>query len=235
MSKYVDLHVIPPPEDKQSCERMADLLGTAQFATIGLTISTGLLKERIKAMQRMFEDHGVSTALRVDFCPSSRTELLRLLRRFRNLFDVVAVKCLNQQIATVSCRDRRVDIVFFDVSNRNLRFSHSFARLLHGAIEFNLVSDLIGQGEGGGFSRVRRAIMVAKEHHVNVILSSGARKYDMIRSPFQMSALGTTLGLSKEESIRGVSSVPLSIVAGNREKRASDYVEEGVKIIVPSG
>ena len=235
MGKYLDLHVIPPPEDAQSCERMADLLSTAHYAMIGLTVATGLLNERIRSMRRIFEEHAVETVLRADFKPDSRTELLRLLRRFRNLYDIVAVRCQNQQVATVSCRDRRVDVVFFDVANRSLRFSHTFARLLRGAVEFNLVSDLLDPADGWVLSRTRKAMMVAREHHVNVVLSSGARNYAMVRSPFQISALATTLGLRQEESIRGVSSTPLSIVTENRKKHAPEYVEEGVKIVVPSG
>jgi RNase P/RNase MRP subunit p30 len=235
VSEYLDLHVIPRPEDSRSCERMADLLSTAHYATIGLTIATGLLNERVRSMRRIFEEHGVNTVLRADFKPDSRTELLRLLRRFRNLYDVVAVRCVNQQVATVSCRDRRVDIVFFDVANRNLSFSHTFARLLRGAVEFNLVSDLLDQTDWWAFSKVHKAILVAREHHVKIILSSGARNYEMVRSPFQVSALAMTLGLTQEESIRGVSSTPLSIVRENRMKRAPEYVEQGVKIIIPSG
>jgi RNase P/RNase MRP subunit p30 len=76
---------------------------------------------------------------------------------------------------------------------------------------------------------------IAREHRVKVVLSSGARSYEMIRSPLEISALATALGLTEEESIRGVSLAPLSIVADNRKKRAADYVEEGVKIVVPSG
>lgn len=234
MGKYLDLHVIPPPEDAQSWERMADLLSTADYETVGLTVTTGLLTDRVTSMRRIFEEHGVSTVLRVDFKPSSRMELLRLLRRFRNLYDVVAVRCLNQQVAIVSCRDRRVDVVFFDVTNRNLRFSHTFARLLRGAVEFNLVSDLWDQGNVWAFSRIRRAMTIAREHHANVVLSSGARNYEMVRSPLQMSALATTLGLPQEEAIRGVSSVPLAIITENRKKRSPEYVEEGVRIVVPS-
>jgi RNase P/RNase MRP subunit p30 len=216
---------------------MADLLSTSGYGTVGLTVSTGLLNERIRAVRRIFEEHGVSTVLRVDFKPSSRTELLRLLRRFRNMYDIVAVRSVNQQVATVSCRDRRVDIVFFDPANRNLRFGHTFARLLHGAVEFNVVSELTGQSQLDGivFSRLRKGIMVAREHHANIILSSGARDYAMIRSPLQISALGVTLGLSHEEAVRCVSSGPLSIVAENREKRAPEYVEEGVKVVARPG
>jgi RNase P/RNase MRP subunit p30 len=124
--------------------------------------------------------------------------------------------------------------VFFDIANRNLRFSHTFARLLRGAVEFNLVSDLTAQDDPWVFSRFRKAIMVAREHHVNVVLSSGARNYEMVRSPFQISALAMSLGLGHEESIKGVSSIPSAIVTQNRKKRSPQYVEEGVKIVVPS-
>jgi len=234
VGKYVDLHIIPPPEETRSCERMADLLSIVHYGTVGLTTPTGLRNERITSMRRIFEERGVSTVLRADFKPNSRTELLRLLRRFRNLYDIVAVQCMNQQVATVSCRDRRVDLVFFDPANRNLRFSHTFARLLRGSVEFNLVSDLTDQGNTWAFSKIRKAITVAAEHHVKVVLSSGARTHEMVRSPFQISSLATTLGLSQEDSIRGVSSAPLAIVTENRKKRSPEYVEEGVKILVRS-
>ena len=234
MGKYLDLHIHPPAEDRQSCQRMAELLSAVHYSTIGLTIPTGLMHDRVKPLQRVFEQYGVSTAPRADFSPTSRTELLRVLRKFRNLYDIVAVKCLNQRVATVACRDRRVDIVYFDVANNSLRFTHSFARLLRGAIEFNLISDIVERADSWTFSRIRKAMGIAREHRVEVVLSSGARSCEMIRSPSEISALATALGLTEEESIRGVSSAPSSIVAENRKKRAADYVEEGVKIVVPS-
>jgi RNase P/RNase MRP subunit p30 len=81
---------------------------------------------------------------------------------------------------------------------------------------------------------VRKAISVAQEHHINVVLSSGARSFEMIRSPSEISALATTLGMRHEDSIRGVSSLPSSIIAENLRKRAPEYVEEDVKIVLPS-
>jgi RNase P/RNase MRP subunit p30 len=57
----------------------------------------------------------------------------------------------------------------------------------------------------------------------------------MVRSPLEISALATVLGLKEEESIKGVSSLPSSIVVENRKKRSSEYIEEGVTIVVPRG
>ena len=234
MGTYVDLHVVPPSEDIHSCERIADLLATADFSTVGLTFPTGLLNERIRTIRQVFEERGLNTVMRVDLKPSSRTELLRLLRRFRNQYDIVAVTCLNQNAATVSCRDRRVDLVFLDAANRAFRFNHTLAHLLRGAVEFNIASDLVGQSDGAVLSRIRKAIMVAIEHSVKIVLSSGARSYEMVRTPFQMSAVGVALGLNQESSIRAVSYTPSVIVAENQRKRGPEYVEEGVRMIVPS-
>ena len=213
---------------------MALTLKTAGYSTIGLTIPTGLLPERVKSMRQTFEDHGVATALRIDLGPASRTELLRLLRRFRNAYDVVGVRCVNARVATVASRDRRVDVVFFDPVMQNVRFNHSLARLLHGAFEVNLIASLLTLTDIGILFRLRRAITVAQEHKVKVVLSSGARNAEMVRAPLQLGAIASTLGLSETASVAGVSSIPLSIIEENVKKRKPECVEEGVKIIVPS-
>ncbi len=161
-------------------------------------------------------------------------ELLRSLRRFRNGYDIVGVKCANPRVATVACRDRRVDVVFFDPFLRGVRFSHSLARLLHGALEINLIADILSSTDGGILSRMRKTIAVAHEHNVKVVLSSGARTAEMVRSPIQLSAIASTLGLGGAVSMGAVSIVPASIITENAEKRKPEYVEEGVRIVVSS-
>ncbi|MGA2627068.1 MAG: RNase P subunit p30 family protein [Candidatus Bathyarchaeia archaeon] len=226
--------MFPKVDDVNACTRMAQTLMIAGYSTVGLTIPTGLLPERVKSIRQTFQDQGIATALRIDLGSSSRTELLRSLRRFRNAYDVVGVKCVNARVATVASRDRRVDIVFFDPVMHNVRFTHSLARLLHGALEVNLMISLLALTDTGILFRLRRAIAVAQEHNVKVVLSSGARDAEMVRAPRQLSAIASTLGLSETASVAGVSSVPLFIITENVKKRKPEYVEEGVKIIVSS-
>jgi len=234
MARYVDLHVVPQVDNKESCGRLAELLTQVHYSSIGLTVPTGLLTDRVRSLQGIFEAHALETSLRIDLSPTSRDELLRALRRFRNQYDIVAVKCSSQRVSAVACRDRRVDIVFFNPANQSLRFTHTFARLLHGAIEFNLVSDLTEQPDMWPFLRIRKAMSIAQEHRVRVVLSSGARHHRMIRSPLQLMALASSLGLSREISTRGVTTEPSSILATNRAKRSPEFVEEGVKMIIPA-
>lgn len=213
---------------------MAQILRTAGYSAVGLTIPTGLLPERVNSIRQIFQDQGIDTALRIDLGSPSRTELLRSLRRFRNAYDVVAVKCANARVATIASRDRRVDVVFFDPLIRNVRFSHPLARLLHGALEINLIASILSSTDTGILSRLRKTIAVAQEHNVKVVLSSGARTAEMVRAPLQLSAIASTFGLGETASTAAVSLIPASVITENAEKRKPEYVEEGVRVIVSS-
>jgi RNase P/RNase MRP subunit p30 len=225
--------VIPRVEDESAWRRMAELIRIAGFSTVGLTIPTGLMRERVAAIKSAFEASKLETALRVDLTPSSRTELLRLLRRFRNSYDIVAVKCVNQRVATVACRDRRVDVITFDPSGRGGRFTHTLANLLSGALEVRLVSSLLKEIRSEVFAAIVKQCSIAREHRVKVVVSTGCTHADQVRSPLQLAALASVMGLSEAQSHAGVSSVPLSIIERNIAHRSPQYIENGVRVVLP--
>lgn len=220
-------------EDESSCEQMAERIRIAGYSAIGLTFPTGLMRDRIVLLKTVFEKAGLETALRIDLTASSRMDLLRLLRRFRNSYDIIAVKCANQRVATVACRDRRVDLIIFDPTSRSVRFSHPLANLLRGAIEFNLVSSLLKETRTEVFSGIMKQCAIAREHKVNVVLSSGCNNPDQVRSPLQIAALASAMGLSEAQSLAGVSATPLSIIKRNLAHRSPQFVEEGVRVVLP--
>ena len=212
---------------------MAELLHLAGYSAVALALPTGLLQDRVTALRRIFEEEGIQTALRVDLTGNSRAELLRLLRRFRALYDVVAVKCANQVVASVACRDRRVDLIYFDPANPKVKFGHQFASLLRGAVELNLISIFLAETRKEIFSRVAKEAAVAREHRNRIVLSSGCRSPATVRSPLQIAAIGTSIGLSKEQSSQGIGGIPLSIIQRNQERRSRLFVEEGVRLVAP--
>ena len=222
---------MPRVDDVKSSRRMAELLRLAGYSAVALSIPTGLMRDRVSEVRRLFENEGIQTILRVDLSVNSRADLLRLLRRFRSAYDIVAVKCMNQAVASVACRDRRVDVVFFDPRNFRVKFAHPLASLLSGALEFNLISTFLGETKSEIFSRIAKEAAIAREHRSRVVLSSGCISPAMVRSPLQISAIATAIGLSSEQSSRGVRETPLSIVMSNQERRSREYVEEGVKLV----
>jgi RNase P/RNase MRP subunit p30 len=231
VQQYADLHVVPHVDDIRSCQKVAKTLSLAGYSVTGLTLPTGLFRERAAELRKVFSDNDVETVLRVDLASKSREELLRSLRRFRNTCDIVAVKCLSTRVAHVACRDRRVDVVFFDLENASVGFSHALANLLRGAIEMNLVSAMFGDVKTGVYETITKALSIAGEHKVKVVLSSGADRPEMIRSPSQVVALASTLGLPQRAAYDAVSSTPISIVAENAKRRSAAYIEEGVRVV----
>lgn len=140
---------------------------------------------------------------------------------------------MNQGVASVACRDRRVDVVFFDPNQRNIRFSHAYANQLRGAVEFNLVSSLLGTPSSETFSKLAKEAAISRSHNTRVVLSSGSKSPETVRSPMQVAALGKAIGLSKDQSLRGVSENPESIVRRNLQRRSTTYIEEGVGLVAP--
>ena len=202
----------------------------AGYRSVALTIPTAILNEYSKTLTQCFVKVGLETVSRIDLTCSNRYELLKLLRRFRNQYDLVSVKCTNQNVAAIACRDRRVDIVFFDPNNRNMKFTHTLAKLLNGALELNL-SFLLNRESGDVLNKAMRHMAVAREHRVKVVLSSGCTSPKMVRSPMQIRAVGVTLGLSEAQSAEAISSVPSSIIESNLQRRSPLYIEEGVRLI----
>jgi RNase P/RNase MRP subunit p30 len=234
LTKFVDLHVIPKVDDLQSSKRMAESLRMAGYRSAAITIPTAILNEYSKAFAQCFAKAGLETASRIDLICSNRYELLKLLRRFRNQYDVVSVKCTNQNVAAIACRDRRVDIVFLDPNSRNMKFTHTLAKLLNGALELNL-SFLLNRESGDALNKAMRQMAVAREHRVKVVLSSGCTSPKMVRSPMQIRAVGVTLGLSEAQSAEAISSIPASIIESNLERRSTLYIEDGVRLVGRNG
>jgi len=221
-------------DDPQSSKKMAESLRMAGYRSVALTVPTAILNDHSKALAQCFAQVGLEPISRIDLTCSNRYELLKLLRRFRNQYDVVSVKCTNQNVAAIACRDRRVDIVFFDPNNRNMKFTHTLARLLNGALELNL-SFLLNRDSGDALNKAMRHMAVAREHRVKVVLSSGCTSPKMVRSPMQIKAVGVTLGLSEAQSAEAISSVPSSIIESNLERRSPLYIEEGVRLVGRNG
>jgi RNase P/RNase MRP subunit p30 len=148
---------------------------------------------------------------------------------------VLAVRCVSPAAALVACRDRRVDVVFFDTSRRNIRFNYTYADLLHGALEFNVASELLNASSSDIYMRLAKEAAIARKSNTKIVLSSGATKPELLRSPMQVSGLGGAIGLSKVQVLEGVAETPTSIVRRNMERRSSSYIEEGVRVITPRG
>lgn len=230
MVEFLDLHIIPKVDDESSCTRTAQLLALSGYDAVGLTVPTGLLRGRLEILRECFQDSGVEVFLRVDLTCSKREELLKLLRRFRPAFDIIGVKCTNHSLALVAARDRRVDLIFFDSAARNVWFDDSIANVSNATLELNL-SILFEMANHLILTKLMKDVRIARRHNLDMVLSSGATSPLLVRTPIQLAAIAEILGLSKQQAINGVSTIPSRLLKANVERRSRNYVEEGVKTV----
>ena len=229
LRNFVDLHVMPRPDDVQSYGKTAELLRMAGFKAVGLTVPTGLMSNQIHDIHQTFVEAGLEVFTRADLVCSQRRDLLKMLRHFRNRFDIISVRCSNHNVALVAARDRRVDLIFFDPAQRKVWFDHSTANVSHAALEFNM-SALYSRAYDS-FTKIMKDFRIAIQHNVRIVLSSGCWSPIMVRTPTQLSAVGIMLGLKRVQAHDGVSSIPWSLVTKNSERRSNRYLEDGVRLI----
>jgi len=230
MRKFADLHVKLPDVNDEVLKHVGQLakdMGTSLFGIVVPNID----ESQLKRIRNIFSDMGVDVASRIDLYPRSRDQLLKDLRQVRKRFEIVAVECRSPSVATVACRDRRVDIVSYPIKNR-MKFSRSLARLNRGSLEID-VTQLISTGNMSRhfvLSRLRNEVSTAKTNHVPIVLSSGADGPFMLRAPREIAAIGTLIGLEVVDALDSVSLIPLTIIEQNRAKLSPEYITVGVKL-----
>jgi len=78
---------------------------------------------------------------------------------------------------------------------------------------------------------LRREVIIAKEFHVPVVVSSGVGEAPLMRMPRDLASLAYLFALSETEALDAVSTNPNSIVLRNREKLTSKFVAPGITIL----
>jgi RNase P/RNase MRP subunit p30 len=229
MRSFADLHVIlpgPGPGLSKIAER-ASLLG---YGLIGLT-----LKDRPGdpgSLRRVFSDRGVDVAFRIDLSPRSRQELLSLLRRHRDGFEVVSVNCTSRGIWDVASRDKRVDLIFFGKGAIGPRIG--LPRGASAALEVNIRELIVpdgGRDRAYALGKVKRDLEVAFRNGMRVVASSGTDDPELMRAPREVASLLKWFGMEPGDALASVSETPISLVQSNRMKLRGEGVCDGLRIV----
>ena len=233
MRYFADLCLKPPLENREVQAKMAELAKQIGFSMIALAFQVGTSSEAISSTMSRYRDLGLDAVARLNITPRSRDELLRLLRKWRRKFEIIAVECVSPKSSLVAARDRRVDLLYFQPFESRLGFQRSIAKLCNAAFEIN-VSPLTRPRTSTKLAvlfKLSNEIAIAKDYGIPTVLSSGAENQFMLRSPKDLAALATMVGLDLDEALDAVSKNPISIVERNRSKLRPSHVAEGVKVM----
>lgn len=235
MRKYCDLHLRLEDLSEGNLIEAARLLNEFGFKVVGLTFPVDADAVKVKRAKEIFKGFNVDLAPRVDLRPKSREELLRLVRKLRRKFEVVGVECSSSQVAAVAARDRRVDIIYFPLTNLKVRFKHTIAHVSTSALEINLVELISLKPRSSIIERIANEASIARKNGIPIVISTGAAELLSIRAPREMAACGLLFNLKFSEALDSVSKIPVAIIERNRDKLSPSYVAEGIRVVKDAG
>ena len=233
MRVYIDLNVEMGLFLKNPVSKVAYEIRKSGFNGLALSASPGTDIKDLNSIKEKIRGYGLDVALRVNFEPRNRLELLKFLRKNRMRFEVIGVKPLTNELATLSARDRRVDLLYYDFNNWKITFRESTAHVCTSALEVP-IRPLIASSTQGSIhallTRLRKEVEVALEHDIPVVITSAARGLSEIRAARDMAAPARCLGLKERNSLDVVSKNPMEIISRNRLKLNRKYVMEGIQL-----
>ena len=163
------------------------------------------------------------------------SDLKTAVKELRPIVDVILVNTNDSAVARIAARDSRVDILAQD----NLRKEKldpvlfKLAAKSNICFEINLRSLLQTQG----ISRIQllklihQEIQYVRRFQVKTIITSGAYSWLDLRTPREVIALAKCLGLTKEEALSAISTIPYDIISSNRKRREPGFIAEGVRVV----
>ena len=231
MRRYVDFKVNGEILAKINSSKLALELRLCGFQVVVLSCPPNIALQKLKKNILSLTDHGLDVATRVDISPTNRAELLKFLQKYRRRFDIIGVKNVTNTVSVISARDRRVDTIYYDLTNKRLSFTESIAHICTSALEI-LIQPLLYISTKRDlhriFQRLHREITIASKHNIPIILSSSATDIMEIRAARDMAAFAQCLGLKMNDSLNSVSTHPLEIIDRNRFKLSDHYIMDGV-------
>jgi len=219
--KYVDLWV--KCENIEECLRMIKCLRKLGFSSAALELQ-GECMEKFDDLKIEAEKIGLSLYRKLVLEPSSRKELLKLLRENRGRFEVISVICRNLETALVAARDSRVDTMIIPVNPR-YRFDKGVAALLRNKVELPFRYFL---EDMGGFLRTASEIVSVLGKRCGIIVSSAGSCSLELRNPRQLASLLQVLGFNEERALDSISTEAINLLEENLVKLSKNYVMRGV-------
>jgi ribonuclease P/MRP protein subunit RPP1 len=231
MRRFADLHLCPTLE-RLSPIRLFSRSAELGYDLVGVSLPINVTKKRIQQLRQICFDEGLDIATRVDLEPKSIRELTSILRRIRNKFEIISVKCVSKQVSRQAAKDRRVDIIssmpesedFFDLAAAKLALDNLSAL----EVDMSPLLSEWGIRRVHIISNLRKNVRIAKKIKLGIVISSGSTNEYLLRNPRDYAALSTLLDLTPRDGLRAISEVPLDLIQRNRAKLNKDYIAPGI-------
>jgi len=233
VTKFADLHLKPPIGNPIAQKEMAEFACCLGYSLVAVTFHPRDKDEEVNKARKIFLDAGLDVASRVDISATSRYGLLKELRALRRDFEIVAMEYESSEALSIAQRDGRVDVIYVDSASSSgvLSLNRASSPSVHLEINMSTLIEAQGLPEHFQIARIGKEIARAKQNRFRIVISSGADNPMYLRAPRDVAAVGMLLGLDREEALRSISTIPISLVNKNRMKLGSRYAGENVRIL----
>ncbi|WP_406659614.1 RNase P subunit p30 family protein [Methanolobus sp. ZRKC3] len=176
------------------------------------------------------EDFEVFSA--VEVYVSNASKLHGQIGKCRSKTDVIVVCGGSESINRTAVENPNVDVLVKLSTPKDNGFNHVLAKEAadnNVAISFDLgdVIQLRGGRRVHALMNFRKNLLLVRKYDVPFILTSNATSYFGMRAPRELIALAELFGMTRDEAISGLSSIPESIIS--RKHPPSGYIFEGVQ------
>ncbi|MDW8040170.1 MAG: RNase P subunit p30 family protein [Nitrososphaerota archaeon] len=235
--RFADLHLQPNLSDVEQTKNMLSKASELGYRLVAVPLPTVSIENFAKKLTTTCQENKLDFSSRLDLKPKTPRELTQQLRKFRRRVEIVAVICESKEVARQAAKDHRVDLLNFPATDPRKRFfdkaeaelaSSSIAAL---EIDIKPLLTLKGPARIRLLAALRREVAVAKDHHVPIVISSGAASPLEMRKPMEMAALAALFDLDKPAALEAVSKTPFTIFKRNREKLKHNFVAPGIRLI----
>lgn len=226
---YYDLNVHPYPEGSSSVSRMA-----LEAGRVGLSgICASPHHDFFNGKGPLPETENFKVLRGVEVSPANANEMRRLVEKYRNRVQVLAVHGGDEAINRVACEDGRADVLAHPHDGgKTSGINHIIARLAADkqvAIEFSLFPIIHNRGgtRVRTLSSYRANFALVRKYGAPYVITSGAMSHYDLRDPRSMIALARLFGLNEAEAIKGLTYYPEQII----RRSSASYVMDGVEIV----
>lgn len=245
---YIDLYIEFTSKAKQSqVTKLLQELSSLGYtgAAIACNVIDELIDERkiveyfnfTTNLIREVRSKGVNIEVyhRLNIISSNIKFIKKMLRKFRRSFTIISVNpCNSLNAARFAARDRRVDMIFFNLKVFSKFFDESQAKLMSSTgvfleIPFNKL--FRGKSLTLPFRVLRRALPIAKRYNVHIVLSSAAHSIFDIVSPLQLMSALTVLGIELDDVKSYLTLNPKFIIERSKHRMSRNHVMPGVDVI----
>ncbi|MBN2110197.1 MAG: ribonuclease P protein component 3 [Methanosarcinaceae archaeon] len=228
-SGFYDLYVCSGPESSDKVEELAAIAKHLGYSGIAINYP-----DDHKDLNVTVVPEGIELFSGVMIRTQNASKLHGIVEKYRNKVDIITVNGGNESVNRAAVENPRVDLLTHLNTGQESGFNHVLAKAASDnrvAISFDL-GDLIrfrGGSRVHALSNLRKNLQLVRKYDVPFILtSSPVSCYDM-RAPRELIALASLFGMSREEAISGLSTIPETLISRNRPPEG--YLYEGVQVI----